>query len=267
MNFRFIHLLLFVNISLTAEQTSQSVNLINDLLFLGNTALKAVDEAGQEVFSLKPTEETQVGTEVFRKFKNDYRLYEDQPTLARVKRLAEPLLRYRKRKEIQYSFLLVEAHQTNAFSHLGGFIYLNRGLLNFTSSDAELQFVLGHEIGHVDLGHCSRKVTYAYRANRLAETSSVKIAEIVQIAYSIAATGFSQADELAADEWAYKAMKMTGRSANEILAAPKAFADLESNNSPINSSIKKDQFADILEKHFRTHPPFNVRLKNLENLK
>lgn len=263
---KIIYLCLFINISFCAERPEPTGKLFGDLLSLGTSALKVVDDAGQEAFSLQPTEESQVGTEVFKKFKQNHKLYEDRPTLTRVKRLAEPLLRSLKRKDIQYSFLLIDAPQTNAFSHLGGFVYLNRGVLNFASSDAKLQFVLGHEIGHVDLGHGSRKVTYAYRASQFANGSSINIPEIVQIAYNLIASGFSQPDELAADEWAYKAMRTIGRSKNEILAAPKAFAELESDNKQIGSSSNKEKIVDILEKHFQTHPPFNVRLKHLEGL-
>jgi predicted Zn-dependent protease len=262
-----IGVFMFINISLGADRPASSDNLFGNLLDFGTSALKVVDEAGQEVLSLRPNEENKIGLGVSKLLKRSCTLYEDQPTLARVKRLADPLLRIRKRKEINYSFLLVEARQTNAFSHLGGFVYLNRGLFKFASSDAELQFVLGHEIAHIDLGHCARKVTYAYRAEQLANTSGIDIEKLVQIAYGIAAVGFSQTDEFAADEWAYRTMRVVGRTLPEILAAPRALVELEAYNKSYRSPRGGKQIEDILDHHFRSHPPSNERLKNLENLK
>ena len=43
----------------------------------------------------------------------------------------------------------------NAFSHPGGYVYITRGLLEWISEDEDpaLQFVLAHEIFHVDRKH------------------------------------------------------------------------------------------------------------------
>lgn len=256
----------FVCVVVGSDLEAPNDKLIGDLLNIGTSVFKAVDDAGQEVFSLQPDEENQIGSAVSKLFKKNYSLYEDRATLARVNRLAEPLLRIRKRKEIKYSFLLVEAHQTNAFSHLGGFVYLNRGIFKFAASDAELQFVLGHEIAHIDLGHCARKVTYAYRTEQLAKRSGIDIAKLVQIAYGIAAAGFSQTEEFAADEWAYKTMRVAGRSVPEILAAPKALVELERQNAKFLSVRGSKKLEDVLENHFRTHPLSNERLIKLEKL-
>ena len=251
---------------LGADPQTPRGNLLGDLFDLGNTALKAADQAGQEALGLLPAEENQVGAEVHQMIRRKLALYQDAATLTRVKRLAEPLLQARKRKEIQYTFHLVDARQTNAFSHLGGFVYLNRGLLNFARTDAELQFVLGHEIAHVDLGQCARKVTYAYRAKQLGGTAVKDLAALVQVAYGMAAAGFSQAEELAADEWAYKTMRGAGRSRREILALPKAFADLESRRPAAQPTGGKSPIEDLLDNHFRTHPPATLRLERLEKL-
>lgn len=251
---------------LGADPQTPRGNLLGDLFDLGTTALKAADQAGQEALGLLPAEENQVGVEVHQMIRRKHTLYQDAATQTRVNRLAEPLLQARKRKEIQYTFHLVDARQTNAFSHLGGFVYLNRGLLNFARTDAELQFVLGHEIAHVDLGQCARKVTYAYRAKQLGGTAVKDLAALVQVAYGMAAAGFSQAEELAADEWAYKTMRGAGRSRREILALPKAFADLESRRPAVQPTGGKSPIEDLLDNHFRTHPPATLRLERLEKL-
>ena len=220
-----ILLLLFVRIGAHAADSPKQKDVgLNDLFKLGLGVIKAADEVGQEVLGLTPAEEMKVGAGLHQLIVKKHKVHEDAAVLARVRKLSEPLLKARKRTAISYTFVLLAAAETNAFSHLGGYVYLNRGLLDFVRSDAELQFVLGHELAHVDLGQCTRKVTYAARASQVAGDLGKDIAPLVQAAYSVVAVGFSQAEEFAADEWAYRTMRANGRSRNEALALTQRFA-------------------------------------------
>ena len=69
----------------------------------------------------------------------------------------------RPRDSDRLTIVIIASDEVNAFAHLGGYVYLHKGMLDFAESDAELQFVLAHEIAHIELGHCARKVTYAAR--------------------------------------------------------------------------------------------------------
>ena len=69
--------------------------------------------------------------------------------------LQRPSLRICRRKTMHYTFTIVDDPAVNAFSHLGGFVYVHTGLLKMARQDWELEFVLAHEIGHVDLKHCA----------------------------------------------------------------------------------------------------------------
>src|SRR5262249_17857113 len=58
----------------------------------------------------------------------------------------ERLLGARQRKEIGYQVTVLEDvdHDSiNAFSHLGGYIYVSRGLANLVADDVELEFLIG----------------------------------------------------------------------------------------------------------------------------
>lgn len=48
----------------------------------------------------------------------------------------------------QHSLVVLDQPENNAFALPGGGIYVTRGLLNACSSENELAFVLGHELGH-----------------------------------------------------------------------------------------------------------------------
>ena len=57
------------------------------------------------------------------------------------------------------SLPLLTVPDINAFALPGGFVYVNRGLLTYLNSEAQLAAVLGHEIGHVTARHAVRQQT------------------------------------------------------------------------------------------------------------
>ncbi len=61
-----------------------------------------------------------------------------------------------KKSQFQYTFKVVDDKDVNAFSLPGGFIYVNKGLLDYVQSDHELAAVLAHEIAHAAHHHLVR---------------------------------------------------------------------------------------------------------------
>jgi predicted Zn-dependent protease len=59
----------------------------------------------------------------------------------------------------RYQIQVVNAPEINAFALPGGFLYVNRGLLESVRSEAELAGVLSHEIAHVALRHGTKQAT------------------------------------------------------------------------------------------------------------
>ncbi|HZO91777.1 MAG TPA: M48 family metalloprotease [Chthonomonadaceae bacterium] len=58
-----------------------------------------------------------------------------------------------KLKKFNYTFKIVDDKDVNAYSLPGGFIYVDKGLLDFAHSDDELAGVLAHEIAHAAHHH------------------------------------------------------------------------------------------------------------------
>jgi beta-barrel assembly-enhancing protease len=71
-----------------------------------------------------------------------------------------------RRPQLEYTFKIVNTDVVNAFSLPGGFVYVNRGLLDFTRNESELAGVLGHEIGHVVAYHSMNDVARHALADR-----------------------------------------------------------------------------------------------------
>ncbi len=58
----------------------------------------------------------------------------------------------------KYTYFVVRSEQVNAFAIPGGYIGLNAGLINLTSSEAQLAGVVAHEISHVKLRHSAEMI-------------------------------------------------------------------------------------------------------------
>ena len=115
----------------------------------------------------------------------------------------------------RYSFSVVNDDRVNAFAHLGGHIYCYRGLINLVKNDNDLQFVLAHEIGHVELAHCAK----GSLPGAVAERTAGKLAKFpVDILNHLVRLSYSEDDELDADAWAYRRLKAKGGNDAGILS-------------------------------------------------
>ncbi len=63
-----------------------------------------------------------------------------------------------------YQFKVANLSDLNAFALPGGFIYVNRGLIQQVHNEGELAGVLAHEIAHVALRHPTNQASKAYLA-------------------------------------------------------------------------------------------------------
>ena len=68
-------------------------------------------------------------------------------------------------RELDWHFYVVDSKEVNAFAVPGGYIYVNRGLIERTNNMSQLAGVLGHEIGHVTERHSVEQMQKAQGAN------------------------------------------------------------------------------------------------------
>ena len=61
-----------------------------------------------------------------------------------------------------YQFRVVDASDLNAFALPGGYLYVNRGVLESAKNEGEVAGVLAHEIAHVALRHGTYNASKAY---------------------------------------------------------------------------------------------------------
>ena len=64
-------------------------------------------------------------------------------------------------REFQYQFKIVNASDINAFALPGGYMFVNRGMIEAAKNEGEMAGVMAHELSHVALRHGTAQATKA----------------------------------------------------------------------------------------------------------
>jgi len=84
-----------------------------------------------------------------------------------VSSLVEQLARASQRPRMPYSIKVVDTPDINAFALPGGFLYVNRGLMEWARNESELAAALSHEISHVVGRHGANNISRMLVADSL----------------------------------------------------------------------------------------------------
>ncbi len=135
-------------------------------------ALLAQERAENATPELTPRDlqEIEFGKKVVAEIEKNYKFITDPELVERVNRIGQTLAEIARRTPttarygesgpapFEYTFRIIDEKDVNAFSVPGGFIFVNRGLLDFVSSDDELAGVLAHEIVHAAHRHVMKLI-------------------------------------------------------------------------------------------------------------
>ena len=106
-------------------------------------------------------QEKEIGRRVAQQVEQEMGLVTDPALLSYVQSIGSRLAAQSPRTEVEYQFQIIDSSDVNAFALPGGYIYVTRGLLALTNSEAELANVLAHEVGHVAARHHSEQQSRA----------------------------------------------------------------------------------------------------------
>ena len=123
--------------------------------------------------------------------------------------LGDSIAMLTERGDLPWTFYIVNAKEINAFAVPGGFIYVNRGLIEHTQTLSQLAGVLGHEIGHVVKRHSVKQMEQMNAANIGVGVGCILAASLcnsglgsaaIQIGGAAVFAKFSRDDEKEADD-------------------------------------------------------------------
>jgi predicted Zn-dependent protease len=120
------------------------------------TGCTTVNETGRsQLMLVSPAQEAQMGLSSFAQIKKEEKISTDPAVNKRIQRIGKRIATSvgRDIPNAQWEFVVFDSPTVNAFALPGGYVYVTRGLVALSNSEAELAGVIGHEIGHVTAGH------------------------------------------------------------------------------------------------------------------
>ena len=119
-------------------------------------------KAGWNLFSTQ--DDVQIGQQSAVQAEQQLPILNDQQVESYVNRIGQKLAANAGGPQFQYRFRVVNASDINAFALPGGYIYVNRGILDQAKNEGEVAGVIAHEISHVALRHGTHQASKAYAA-------------------------------------------------------------------------------------------------------
>lgn len=183
---------------------------------LGALALAAV--AATAGCAVSTQQEVQLGAQEAQQVQAQLPMLNDPYIDNYVSSLGMRLARATSRNDLDWHFAVVNSDVVNAFALPGGYVYVNRGVLERADRMDELAGVLGHEISHVVLRHSVKQMEQAQGANvgvsLLCVLTRVCESGVGQAAIQVGGTAvfakFSRADEQQADEEGFRTLIRAG---------------------------------------------------------
>jgi predicted Zn-dependent protease len=205
-------------------------------------------------------QEVQLGRQNAEQVNAHLPLVRDPAAVDYVQQLGLTIARTTARADLDWRFFVVDSREVNAFALPGGFVYVNRGLIERAQQLDELAGVLGHEIGHVVRRHSVQQLEKQTGANvavglgctltRLCNSDVARAA--IQVGGAALFARYSRKDEAEADSEAVMTVTKAGIDPRGI---PTLFRRLleERRTSPLR-----------IEAFFASHPLEEDRIRATE---
>ena len=160
------------------------------------------------------------------------------------------------RRDVPYQIKILDDPAINAFSTLGGYIYINSGTLDFVQSDDELASVMGHETGHIERRHAVTAQNKASILNVIFGIGSLFSPFLWRFGNMIQAgvqAKIARDDENEADKYGLMLMTRAGYDPDSMVSFM----------AHLGAFYKDGGGSGLLDKYFADHPETPKRLKNL----
>lgn len=147
-------------------------------------------------------------------------------------------------KGVALNYKVYQNPEPNAWAMANGCVRIYTGLLDLMT-DNEVEGVLGHEIGHVALGHSKKAMQTAYAASAArgaaassgnADVEALSSSKLGALSEALINAQFSQSQESAADDFSFDLLTERGVPRDGLVTAFEKLATLSGGKSSMFSS-------------------------------
>ncbi len=171
----------------------------------------------QDIIFVTTEKEIDMGRRIARSIERnpDIVLDPDPLMTKRVEEIGRRIANVSDRREVKYTFRVIDRDEVNAFALPGGYIFIFRGLVEKVESDDELASVMAHEVAHVVARHSIKRLQGGIGYNILrilmvVTDTSGQDARRIDSAFGHLLMSYSREDEALADRIAIKYLKEAG---------------------------------------------------------
>lgn len=111
-----------------------------------------------------PAQDIELGRQSAAKVERQIPLLRDTEVQGYIDTIGKRLAEVAPGPKFPYQFRVTNLSDVNAFALPGGFLYVNRGLIELVRTEGQLTGVMAHEMAHVALRHQTNQVSKAYLA-------------------------------------------------------------------------------------------------------
>lgn len=165
-----------------------------------------------QLSNISDRQEVAIGKQINNQLvRSEIRLYRNSAINRYINDIGQRLARESKRPDIPYTFQVVNDKSLNAFATMGGFVYVNAGLIAAADNEAELASVLSHEIAHIVARHSIQQMRQAAIAKGVASAAGLDRNTMVNIGVDLALRRpNSRKDEFEADSLGLQTLERAG---------------------------------------------------------
>jgi beta-barrel assembly-enhancing protease len=210
--------------------------------------------------SISVEEEREMGLAVAEEATREMPLLQDGPIVRFVQELGGHIVRRADTTGREYEFRVVDSEMANAFAIPGGFIFVNRGILERAESASELAGVLAHEIGHVVERHGLEQMAKARNTNTAVGLIYVLLGRAPGAAEQVAL-------QVAGSAWMAKHSREAEREADRVAVVYLTHAALDPRGMPrfFQRLLDEERTSpNELLAWFSTHPLTQERIADTE---
>ena len=216
---------------------------------------------------ISESQEIQMGREYNAQILRQNPVYQDQELQDYVQTIGQSLAAKSHRPNLVYRFTVIDSPDINAFALPGGYIYINRGLMSYLSSEEELAAVLGHEIGHVTARHSVQQYSQSQLMGILSAAIEINAGRtagnIANLASGALLSGYGRDMELEADDLGAQYIFQDGYSPQGMYQVLSVLKDQEVYSKKI--AEQRGQEPRSYHGVFASHPSNDLRLQEVLN--
>ena len=227
------------------------------------TACATNPTSGERILSMVSTDqENQLGAQQHSKSLQQFGGVNDTVKLNEfVARIGARLVPFAERKDVRWTFTVLNSPVVNAFAVPGGYVYVTRGLLALAQDESQVAAVLAHEMGHVNARHSAQQMSQGMLANLGLQvlgiaTGSNAVTQAGGVGADLFIKSYSRQHEFEADALSVRYLTLAGYDPY----ANAKFLTMLQQYGQLEQRMAGKEAGQELFSYFATHPQTSERI-------